>query len=244
MNRSSRTVHNRTRRSSFRWEGLETRCLLSGGDIWTLNPQTPVTLGFVGAGDPNTIDLTRFDPNAPAVIINGSPTEIDLGFSSPTAFFTSPGDVDLQESLNGTWTSVLNPSSQLTNSFDGSSLQLIPGTNLSNGLYRLVLPANTDFNVNPTDETFAEFKVALPQGATLSNAINLGTIGPNVTQAKAALDFQTNPADVKLYKITLPAGHFWQLGTEVDATRLNGTLQTAISLFDSQGNVIATSING
>ena len=45
---------------------------------------------------------------------------------------------------------------------------------------------------------------------------------------------------MNLYKITLPAGHFWRLGLEISAQRDGGTLASVVSLFNAQGNLIAT----
>ena len=50
--------------------------------------------------------------------------------------------------------------------------------------------------------------------------------------------------NVNLYKITLAPGHFWRLGVELDAQRIGSNLLGALTLFDQQGNVLATRDTG
>ena len=91
-----------------------------------------------------------------------------------------------------------------------------------------------------TDETLGDFWV-VKKGVGLGDASNLGTPGPDPTSTPGNLKFQADPKDaVKLYRITLPAGHFWRLGLEVTAQRDGGTLDSALALFDAQGKLIAT----
>ena len=40
--------------------------------------------------------------------------------------------------------------------------------------------------------------------------------------------------------MTLGPGHFWRLGVQLDAQRIGSPLRGALSLFDSNGNVLAT----
>ena len=47
-----------------------------------------------------------------------------------------------------------------------------------------------------------------------------------------------------LYKVTLGPGHFWRLGVELDAQRIGSSLLGALTLFDQQGNVLATRDTG
>ena len=68
-----------------------------------------------------------------------------------------------------------------------------------------------------TDQTLGDFWVVAP-GVGLDGAVDLGTPGSTPTSSPGDLDFQTNPEAVNLYKITLPAGHFWRLGLGVWAT--------------------------
>src|SRR5271166_4016881 len=97
-----------------------------------------------------------------------------------------------------------------------------------------------------SDQTITEFTVApavVPKGVTFNEAIDLGTIGSQVTTSSGSLD----PAAAQtyaLYKVTLSPGHFWRLGVELDAQRIGSSLLGALTLFDQQGNVLATRDTG
>jgi hypothetical protein len=94
-----------------------------------------------------------------------------------------------------------------------------------------------------TDQSLGDFRV-VAQGAGLGDALDLGTPGPTPASISGSLDFLANPSDVRLYKITLPVGHFWRLGLEVSAEREGGTLDSALALFDDEGRPIATDETG
>jgi hypothetical protein len=82
-------------------------------------------------------------------------------------------------------------------------------------------------------------------GTGLHDAIDLKTIGAAGRSASGMLDFGADPAAVSLYRFTLPAGaNLWRLGLEVDAQRSGSALRSALSLFDADGHVIATSHAG
>ena len=72
-----------------------------------------------------------------------------------------------------------------------------------------------------SDQVLDDFQVE-ERGVGLGDAIDLGTPGPVPTSARGDLDFKTDPSQVRLYKVTLPEGHFWRLGLEVTAERDGG----------------------
>ncbi len=95
-----------------------------------------------------------------------------------------------------------------------------------------------------SDQTITEFTIAptvvptVPTGVTFNDAIDLGTIGSQVTTASGSLDLAAAQT-YALYKVTLGPGHFWRLGVELDAQRIGSSLLGALTLFDQQGNVLA-----
>ena len=90
--------------------------------------------------------------------------------------------------------------------------------------------------------TLADFSI-VQTGAKLSDATYEGTIGTKVQSIKGSLDLSSQE-NVNLYEITLGPGHFWQLGVELDAQRIGSNLLGALTLFDSNGNVLATRDSG
>ena len=100
-----------------------------------------------------------------------------------------------------------------------------------------------------SDQTITEFTVApavvptVPTGVTFNDAIDLGTIGSQVTTSSGSLD----PAAAQtyaLYEVTLGPGHFWRLGVELDAPQTGSSLLGALTLFDPQGDVLITRDTG
>ncbi len=79
----------------------------------------------------------------------------------------------------------------------------------------------------------------VPPPATWGTATDVGTIGTQVQTIAGTLDLSSQE-NVDLYKITLGPGHFWRLGVELDAQRIDSNLRGALTLFDGQGNVLAT----
>jgi hypothetical protein len=69
-------------------------------------------------------------------------------------------------------------------------------------------------------------------------------VGPQLVSVSGSLDFLAHPSDVRLYQVTLAAGHFWQLGLELDAERDGSSLKSALALFDAQGHPLATDTLG
>ncbi len=85
--------------------------------------------------------------------------------------------------------------------------------------------------------------VVVPPGATLSDATNLGTLGPQVQTVSGKLDFSGGQNNVALYKVTLGPGRYtWRLGLELDAQQKGSGF--AVSLFDGSGNVLTTRYAG
>src|SRR5262249_42677547 len=88
------------------------------------------------------------------------------------------------------------------------------------------------------DQPLADFTILPTKSFGLSTATPLGTIGSSVTTVSGALNFQTDPTDVDLYKITLPSGNFWQLGVAVLAQEIGSPLSSNLVLFNQAGQVL------
>src|SRR5208337_2150128 len=67
--------------------------------------------------------------------------------------------------------------------------------------------------------------------------------GSQVQTSSGSLDLAAAQT-YALYKVTLGPGHFWRLGVELDAQRVGSSLLGALTLFDQQGNVLATRDSG
>jgi hypothetical protein len=116
------------------------------------------------------------------------------------------------------------------------SIATIPvDATLGTGNYQIVLAGRAG-------QTLGDFTV-VQSGAQLSGATGLGTIGSQVQSIAGSLDLSSQE-NVDLYKITLAPGHFWRLGVELDAQRIGSSLLGALTLFDQQGNVLATRDTG
>ncbi|MEO6811713.1 MAG: PPC domain-containing protein [Isosphaeraceae bacterium] len=226
-------------------------------------------LGSLGAGSftPNPIndpsgggaDFATFDPGpvlsvaasdpAPGARLIASPTTLAVKFDQPVAFWTIGRNDLLIDRVNtdGTTTPVIDPDGVYDETLDptGQWLSIALGQPLGPGHYRLSLSDEsglTGVDGSPLavgGQTVAEFTILSP-GVKLSDAEDLGTPDATPTATAGVLDLAADPASVRLYKITLPAGHHWRLGLEVSAQRDGGTLDAALALFDSLGRPIAT----
>ena len=187
------------------------------------------------------------DP-APGSVLSASPTTLTLQFSHQINPDTlADGDVLLVQLADDG--SVSGFTGLAAASLDPTGTQAVVTVDqpLTPGHYQVWISGTTDISdVDGTSLigdgnalTVADFSISVA-GVTLADAVDLGTPGQAVTSVPGSLDFLANPYDVALYKITLPAGHFWRLGLEVSAQRDGGTLDSALALFDSAGRPIAT----
>jgi hypothetical protein len=136
----------------------------------------------------------------------------------------------------------------------GTGLVVSLNQSLPPGHYQFFLSAQsslmgTDYSMidsDGTDQLLGDFFVG-EAGHSLPDAINLDLQtrpGSEPTTVPGTLDFGADPTAIGLYKIELPFGHFWQLGIEVSAYRDGSRLDTALSLFNSEKNPIATASIG
>ena len=187
------------------------------------------------------------DP-APGAHLTTSPAVLTVTFDHPIdPTSLGLGDIQLDEvDGSGGLTSIDGATEAVGRRDD--QLILTPGEPPSPGHYEIILAGgsgllSTDeegLSGDGTDQALGDFWIVAKEGVGLGDAIDLGTPGPTPTSTSGTLDFQANPYDVALYKITLPEGHFWRLGLEVSAKRDGGSLDSALALFDDQGRPIAT----
>lgn len=249
-----------------RLECLETRYLLSvSSDPGLINPLTDPSSTQDGSdttGSSGTQDSSASpqDDSGAIQTLPQSPHTINVVFYEPIDPFSIGGmDFDLLSvAPDGTTTSLSTPTSPIVTeptdvSAPTDTLVLQVNRILPNGHYRLVLLGHSTltgemgdpFTDGVHDVTIIDFKVQAPlKGVKLSDAKNIGIPTADETVVNGQLNFATNPVAVNLYKFTLPTGHFWLTGLEISATRDGGTLQTALTLFNSKGKVIATSTIG
>lgn len=197
-----------------------------------------------------------------------SPDALVIIFNQEVDFLWTDGNIQLEQvNSDGTTTPILDALNPPVASFDGTGTQAtIPiDSSLPAGHYRIVLVGDSGLSVylsgadpvtltggqwDPSvDQTLANFTIApsipvTPSGATLSNATDLGIIGSQVVSTSGWLDLTGGATSVTLYKLTLGPGHYWQLGAELNAQRIGSPLMGALTLFDQQGNVLATRDSG
>ena len=133
----------------------------------------------------------------------------------------------------------------------GKRLTLTLDQPLANGQYRLLLLGQnglqeadgTVLSGGGQDVDLSDFTVK-PQGLGLAGATDLGVPTSTVAVKADRLDLTTDPSSVKLYRVTLPAGHFWRLGLEVSALSDGGSLASELSLYDANGGLISTASHG
>ena len=218
---------------------------------------TPVTspAEAVSTTDPANGDSLIQSPGSLTITFNS----LDPLFSLQYVF--QAGDIQLEQmNPDGSTTDVLDESSYQNVSYPSYNQITIPLSNtLTQGQYSIVLVGNSgtsDFLSNyafdqsgslwdpSVDQTLATFNVLPPPvAASLSTATPIGSIGPQTQSITGSLDL-TSLENVNIYEITLAPGHFWRLGVQLQALQIGSSLQGALSLFDSSGNVLATCNSG
>jgi hypothetical protein len=190
-----------------------------------------------------SLSVIALDP-IPNARLSAPPAAVIVTFDRPIDP-TSLSNADIQldqvdNQGNLTWLSDATESSGP----DADQIELTPSEDLAPGHYRTILEGDSPIQgldgvgLDGTDQVLGDFWIVSP-GVGLGDAIDLGTPGSTITSTPGTLDFLANPEAVKLYKITLPAGHFWRLGLEVRAQRDGRALDSALALFDAQGALIA-----
>jgi methionine-rich copper-binding protein CopC len=201
-----------------------------------------------------------------------SPQDLVITFSGlPVAALMGTYDVVLVEvNRDGTTTPLWDFDSAPLEESDDTGTELIipmqtydPSTfeydnlNLLAGTYEIELVGGTGLSAfasgafgpgpqlwDPSqDHPISEFTV-LGQGATLSGATQLGTIGSTIQTIVGTLNPDQSQSAVDLYQFSVAPGHFWQVGLSVSAHGIGSSLLPALSLLDSSGNVIATRDSG
>ncbi len=243
----TRSQHRRPRVWRPDWERLESRLALS--TTGTLPPGGGAIVSNQPLGPNLTVVATS---PADGAILTTSPTALIITFDRPVdPFSLFTNDIHLARvDANGNLTYLWDDFSAPSESLDSTDTQLIVPLSqpLTPGHYQIFLSANSmlagqDFSSLPpsngSDTLLAAFTMARP-GITLNDATALGLMGPTPMAVPGTLDFTVDPAAVKLYRFELSTGHFWRLGAEVTAQRNGSPLDSALTLFDAQGHVIAT----
>ncbi len=187
---------------------------------------------------------------------NASQNTLTIDFNQPYLdSYLVPSDVQLQPANPDDPTPPLKAQWYVDTSTD-TFQNITVCVPLSPGVYNIVLLNDQDtesvWNLPspplPTpDLTLGELTIVPPPvvnpPATLSNATALGTIGTQVQSIAGSLDL-SSLENVDLYAITLGQGHFWRLGVQLEAQQIGSPLRGALSLFDSNGQVLKTSNAG
>jgi methionine-rich copper-binding protein CopC len=237
------------------FDRLEARTVMSGSSIDT---------GFFGGT--SQFDLST--PTSPLAIASTSPANSASLTSSPnslTVTFNKPlngfsvgiADFELVHvNSDGSTSPVASSETQLIESLDftnplGDQIDLSLSRPLAEGHYQLILLGSsqltgTDGSLvtdNGQDQVISDFTIA-PEESGLLGSTDLGTIGATVDQSTGDLNLSGDPGAVNYYQLTLASGHRWSLGLAVQSQSLGSSLDTTLSLFDSQGKLIATDSAG
>ena len=158
----------------------------------------------------------------------------------------------LQEQTDATGTELIVPL-QVQNAFTGQ----IVNVTLSPGTYQLAIEGDTGLSFITSEAYLTDGQplwdgtkplvvstfTVLGSGATLADASTL-PIGPSAQTYTFSLNPDNFRTAVDVYKFTLPAGQLWQVGVAISTQNIDSPLLTTLSLFDSNGNLIAESNAG
>lgn len=121
-------------------------------------------------------------------------------------------------------------------------IDLAGGTSISYAASGANGPGPQLWNPNE-DHEIGTFSI-VGKGATLSSATPLGVIGPAGQTVWGSLNPNDPSSAVDLYRFTLQQGHLWEVGLAVSAFSVGSKLLPDLSLFDSNGTLLATSSSG
>ena len=200
-----------------------------------------------------TVSIVSTSPGRSEILAR-SPSTLSVTFDRPVDSF-SIGTTDFELvhlAPDGTTRPLSVGEATLAESADpsdssGSRVSLRLSEPLADGQYRLRLLGGNrlqGLDGSPlagdgSDRNLSEFRVGMA-GVGLSDAVDLGSPTSKETIRPGSLDLAADPHAVDLYKVTLPAGHSWQLVLEVSSYRDGAALGTSLSLFDAGGNLIST----
>jgi hypothetical protein len=121
-------------------------------------------------------------------------------------------------------------------------IDLAGGTSISYAASGANGPGPQLWNPNE-DHEIGTFSI-VGKGATLNSATPLGVIGPAGQTVWGSLNPNDPGSALDLYQFTLAKGQLWQVGLAVSAFSVGSKLLPDLSLFDSNGTLLATSSSG
>ncbi len=239
-----------TRSRLLRFDRLERRLVLnSDGDWQTLDGADPPADPYADGGSPTISSILTVDlvSPIPGSSLTSAPESLLLAFDRPIVPDSVFQDVvvyrtDAGGDVEWYW----RPESLvLDDSFTQLTVEV--AETLAPGSYQVWVFGDSgimdpDGNYLTPDYEPLElggFEVVQP-GVRLSGATDLGTVAGDPIVVPGTLDFLTDQFAISLYRIELDPGHFWRLGAEITAERDGSPLDSALSLFDSEGHLIAS----
>jgi hypothetical protein len=197
-----------------------------------------------------TLPIVSIEPPTGSILVR-APSELIVHFDRRINPPSDANDFRLDRfTADGTWSSLSSQGNSLAETLDGQfrSMDLTISTPLPPGRYRLVLLAGatlSGLDGTPAsagaDRTVDDFTIA---GSGLDKATDIVLPSSTVVDSAGALDLTANPNAVDLYRVVLPAGHFWRLGVQVDSMGMGSPLRAALAVFDSNGHLIEASKAG
>lgn len=233
-----------------RLESLECRQLLSGANLppgitaVQLEPSAGAGQELVISFDQQYVDAinSQFSVDL-ATLITDYDGNGDFQLEGPTGIVFGSGDPPAVEnvSTNLNSTDVIIP---ISTSLPAGSYQvsLNFATNLDY-LMSMVDPVPTDtfwtsLSNSSDPVTIAQLTVESNAGAKLSDATDLGPLGPTVQNELGTLDPNNVALAVDLYKFTLTPGEVWELGVSISTKSIDSHVLTTLSLFGSNGELL------
>jgi len=241
------------RRPDF--DRLEYRLAMSGATVGLAAIASSGGIEVSAAADPAGTALVVTPPASgiPGTVSRTSDA-ISLTFAGPIDSFSYRGhDFELDRIFNDGTISrpiVLNEALD-SNDPTGSRIVLGLDQPLVAGQYRLLLLSKSPLRLDDGttlaggdhDIPLNDFTIAA-RDLGLAGATDLGTPTSDVAVRSDVLDLSSDPGAFKVYKVSLPEGHFWRLGLEISALSDGGSLASELSLFDSNGRLISTASHG
>jgi len=212
----------------------------------------PIELGSYGAArDASPQSRITVTPGDRAVLAaSDAPTAIVADLEPAAIRYWSNGGIALYKvGTEGALTAVFDPEQPPEAVVDRlTNTAAIPlGGALEPGRYRVVLVGGADSFSRKIcdgswdymeDQTLAEFEV-VEEGGGFGSAVDAGAVGPAVESFAGSL---TARGERAFYKFALGADQpLWRLGLQLDAERIGSALQATLTVYDDQGNVVATS---
>jgi methionine-rich copper-binding protein CopC len=229
IRRPHQAARPRPGRGTRHFDRLEARLALSTAGAPAL---------VIDSGQSGAASVSLVDP-APGSTLGQSPASITITFDRSVAAAMTSGDFRLDlVAPGGSETAIGGLVESL--GADSEEVVLTPASPLGPGHYQLDLLGSSSLaGASGVDRPVDDFTIAPPTGG-LATAVELGSPVSAVATASGSLDLADDPGALDYYRVELPPGHFWRLGTEVNAGAIGSPLLSSLAVYNANGQPIAT----